>query len=335
MEKTPLKLFKKKHQLDTKALHIPASPALHRLGFGTGIAVYLLNRKGAIKNSPWAVKKTLKMKMNDKIYSKRLHYEADILRKLSHKNIVGFRAYEQSNDGRFNLCMEAMTISLGDLLEKRFEEKLGPLEVNKIYILGLDISKALNYLHFEQLLLHGDMKSFNILIKGDFVICKLCDFGVSIKIKKDGYIDFDADPKAHYTGTDLWSAPEVFEEEPELISTKSEIFSFGLVFYECLALCPPHTLEMVAKKSLDFDNLEEENNKENVNENSNCDEDDEEEEEPLYGSRPIFPSDLKLSEEYNDIMHIFYTCTEDDPDARPDAQKLENIFNELCVIVLE
>jgi PDZ-binding kinase len=99
-KKTPLKLFKKKHQIDTNSLQIPASPALKRLGYGTGIAVYLLKGQGPAKNSPWAVKKTLKLKISDKIYAKRLNFEADVLRKLTHNNIVGFRAYEQSADGR-------------------------------------------------------------------------------------------------------------------------------------------------------------------------------------------------------------------------------------------
>lgn len=80
--------------------------------------------------------------------------------------------------------MEACTISLGDLLEKRFgaDDGPSPLPANQINIMGYDISKALNYLHNTALLLHGDLKSFNILIKGDFAVCKLCDFGVRWEI---------------------------------------------------------------------------------------------------------------------------------------------------------
>jgi serine/threonine protein kinase len=36
----------------------------------------------------------------DKTYSQRLAAEADILRSLSHPNIVGFRAFQESADGR-------------------------------------------------------------------------------------------------------------------------------------------------------------------------------------------------------------------------------------------
>lgn len=128
--------------------------------------------------------------------------------------------------------MEACTSSLGDLLETRFGGSLGPLELKKINSMGYDISKALNYLHNDALFLHGDLKSFNILIKGDFAVCKLCDFGVSLPIKADGLLDFDKKPKAEYTGTDLWNAPEVFEEDASLISTKSEMWGIiSIILY--------------------------------------------------------------------------------------------------------
>lgn len=45
-----------------------------------------------------------------------------------------------------------------------------------------DIASALKYLHEEKKLLHGDLKSANILIKGDFEIAKLCDFGVTLHL---------------------------------------------------------------------------------------------------------------------------------------------------------
>lgn len=74
---------------------------MERLGYGTGIGVYLMmgrkqKQKGA---SPWAIKKCLKGKDKQKDYSKRLAEEAEILKSLSHPNIVGFRAYTEGPDG--------------------------------------------------------------------------------------------------------------------------------------------------------------------------------------------------------------------------------------------
>lgn len=228
-----------------------------------------------------------------------------------------------ADDGRYNLAMEACTNSLGNILEDRYAKAMGPLEVSKINVMGFDISKALNYLHNDALLLHGDMKSFNILVKGDFVICKLCDFGVSLPLRADGFIDTEKKENAEFVGTELWNAPEVFEEDTSLISTKSEIFSFGLCIYETIALVPPHTLEMVIPKALDFDE-----NDESMNDKSLSDEEDEEI-DYMAGTRPLFAIDMKLPESYNDILHVFYICTEEDPERRPSVKQLENIFMEM------
>lgn len=105
-EKTPLKMFQKKHLTEhASALKIPASPMMKRLGYGTGIAVYLLPNTPSVRkyqgSSPWAIKKCLKDKIDkNKTYSKRLAEEAEILRSLTHPNIVGFRAYTEGVDGR-------------------------------------------------------------------------------------------------------------------------------------------------------------------------------------------------------------------------------------------
>lgn len=95
-------MFRKKHiQEFASPLKIPASPMMSKLGYGTGIAVYLMGRKQKINGaSPWAIKKCLKDKTDNKTYSKRLAEEATVLKSLNHPNIVGFRAYTEGPDGR-------------------------------------------------------------------------------------------------------------------------------------------------------------------------------------------------------------------------------------------
>lgn len=66
--------------------------------------------------------------------------------------------------------------------------------------MSLDIFKGLDYLHTKARILHGDLKSFNILIKGEFELCKLCDFGVSQPLNEEGYLDLKRDPNAKYIG---------------------------------------------------------------------------------------------------------------------------------------
>ena len=102
-EKTPLRLFKKTQSIEYGTpINIPASPLMKKLGYGTGVAVYLLNgstKKSKKSASPWAIKKCLKEK-TDKTYAHRLDEEAEVLRTLTHPNIVGFRAYTKADDGR-------------------------------------------------------------------------------------------------------------------------------------------------------------------------------------------------------------------------------------------
>ncbi len=70
---------------------IPPSPMMQKLGYGTGVVVYRLDRpstKDSVPKSPWAVKKAKKSKEEA---LRRLMTEAAILSKLKHPNIVGFR----------------------------------------------------------------------------------------------------------------------------------------------------------------------------------------------------------------------------------------------------
>lgn len=225
--------------------------------------------------------------------------------------------------GNTILAMEDGNASLGDLLEQRFEQDLGPLEATKIIKVCLDIGNALTYLHNDMRLLHGDLKSFNILIKGDFLVAKLCDFGVSQPLDDDGYIDVKNHPEARYVGTDLWSAPEVFLEDSTVVGTKSEMFSYGLIIYEMVSLNPPHVGGL-------FDATENDSSVISIKDDSVIsvkDSDDEEEETEteksmtaLLGTRPPLP-DFLFGPEYDNILGLFFLCTNQEPDERPSAKE--------------
>lgn len=63
--------------------------------------------------------------------------------------------------------MEQCEQSLGDLIETRMDQGLGPFPVEYIAKVAIDIAKALEYLH-ASLVLHGDIKSANVLVKSKF-----------------------------------------------------------------------------------------------------------------------------------------------------------------------
>lgn len=163
------------------------------------------------------------------------------------------------------------------------------------------------------MLLHGDLKSYNILVKGDFQICKLCDFGVSLPLNKEGKVDFGQSPLLEYVGTNLWSAPEIIAEE-DVIDCKVDIFSLGLVVYETITLHPPHTLP------IKDDQLDVKENDVDCDEScSDVDSDSMTMLEMALGTRPALPEAFELSDEYNILMELFYLCTNEIPADRPSA----------------
>ena len=229
------------HHNELSPFVIPPSPMMLKLGSGTGVSVYRLKRGnnssigGSIK-SPWAVKKVnSKSKSN---ISHRLAVEASILRHLDHPNIVGFRALTGTSQGDLCLAMEDCEKSLMDLIDEReyLEETFTQQEVLKV---AWGVAKGLNYLHNEFKLLHGDIKSGNILVRGDFEAVKICDFGVSVKLNDD--LTGLKNPKDRYIGSEPWKAKEVLNQKNGVVITdKADIFAYGLVIWEMLTLKVPH-----------------------------------------------------------------------------------------------
>ena len=93
---TPLRLSKKRRIQSNpigniySPMMIPPSPMMKKLGCGTGVVVYRLDRETSPKSrkSPWAVKKAKKIRTEA---FKRLKVESEILRQLDHPNIISYR----------------------------------------------------------------------------------------------------------------------------------------------------------------------------------------------------------------------------------------------------
>ncbi|XP_034756638.1 lymphokine-activated killer T-cell-originated protein kinase homolog [Etheostoma cragini] len=212
-----------------------------------------MSRLGKLNASPWAVKK-INSKCATKqlaVYQRRLNEEAKVLKGIDHPNIVGFRAFATAKDGSKCLAMEyGGEQSLNDLIEKRKEDGLDAFPAANIEKVALHVARGLQYLHNEKKLLHGDMKSCNVVIKGDFESVKICDVGVSLQLDENMKV---SDPKAEYIGTEPWRPKETLEEGGQ-ITDKADVFAYGLTLWEMMTLAMPH-LEMLQE---DDDEEEEE-----------------------------------------------------------------------------
>ncbi|XP_038582946.1 lymphokine-activated killer T-cell-originated protein kinase homolog [Micropterus salmoides] len=287
---------------------IPASPFMKKLGCGTGVNVYLMNRMGKLNASPWAVKK-INTKCATKqvaVYQKRLNEEAKVLKGINHPNIVGFRAFTTAKDGSKCLAMEyGGEQSLNDLIEKRREDGLKAFPAANIEKVALHVARGLQYLHNEKKLLHGDMKSCNVVIKGDFETVKICDVGVSLQLDENMRV---SDPKAEYIGTEPWKPKEALDEGGE-ITDKADVFAFGLTLWEMMTLTMPH-LEMLE------DHNDEEDEEDSMEESF-----DEDAYYEKLGTRPALDAEA-LGSSYQRMVELFYLCTEEDPRKRPSASQI-------------
>ena len=272
--------------------------------------------------SPWAVKKVNKRHALSQ-FGDRLEDEAKVLKSLSHPNIIGFRGFNKREDGTHALVMEDGHKSLLDVIDERCEEEEGPFPVPVIESVIEKLASALDYLHTEKHILHGDIKSGNVLVVGDFENVKLCDFGVTLPLNDDGVV---SDPDKKYVGTEAWSPLEVIKDH-QVLTNKADIFAFGLLIYEMLALHSPHVDKL---QFADDDDDDDDDPDESIND---------EEFRAALGTRPPLPDDLQLDSAYSKILEIFFAATNEDPKERPSAtdildilkQSRENDESILCV----
>ncbi|XP_061609900.1 lymphokine-activated killer T-cell-originated protein kinase homolog [Phyllopteryx taeniolatus] len=290
-------------------INIPASPFMKKLGCGTGVSVYLMDRVGKINASPWAIKK-INSKCASKqaeVYQKRLEQEAKVLKGIHHPNIVGFRALATAKDGSDCLAMEfGGEQSLNDLIEKRKEDGLQAFPAADIEKVALHVARGLQYLHNEKKLLHGDMKSCNVVVKGNFDAIKICDVGVSLQLDENMTV---SDPEAEYIGTEPWNPKEALEAGD--ITDKADIFAYGLTLWEMMTLAMPHM------DLLEHDEEEEEQDEDESIEASF----DEDAYYARLGTRPPLDPEA-LGESYRRMLELFYVCTEEDPERRPSAAQI-------------
>ena len=127
---------------------LPATPFLSRLGYGTGVSVYLYQRSPAAgaARSPWAVKKVNRRHAKGQ-FGRRLEEEARVLRALHHPNIVKFKAFQPGADGVHALLMEHGERALADLVEERAEGEGGAFPALRVEGVVGEVAAALNYLH--------------------------------------------------------------------------------------------------------------------------------------------------------------------------------------------
>jgi len=154
--------------------------------------------------------------------------ESELLRKVSHPNIVAYVA-SYLEDSKLHIVMEYA--ERGDLDNKIKERRRTNLWVRETSVLSVfvQLASALDHIHARKIL-HRDVKPRNIFLNKENEV-KLGDFGIARTIDS-----WSAQVQTQI-GTPLYLSPEICNHEP--YGVKSDVWSLGVVIYELAALQVP------------------------------------------------------------------------------------------------
>jgi len=169
---------------------------------------------------------------NDPIVAERFRREARALARLTHPNIVPvYDCIEE--DGQVALVMRLIEgKSLRELLDEAGDAHgPGTLSVYLTVHIGRAIAAALAKAHDENIL-HRDIKPGNILVmeRGEVL---LTDFGIAKPLKSSKDDGTDLTRVDIMMGTAKYLSPEQVQGRP--LDARADMYSLGLVLYECLA----------------------------------------------------------------------------------------------------
>jgi serine/threonine-protein kinase len=155
--------------------------------------------------------------------------EARTVAGLKHPNVVDVLDMGDENNDTVFMVLELLE---GEPLSRMLAREKR-LSVERAAELLLPVMRAVAYAH-EREVVHRDLKPENIFIHRDaqgHTVPKILDFGIAKALK---------DPDARVTqagfvlGTPAYMSPEQAEGLPDRIGPASDVWSMGVVWYECL-----------------------------------------------------------------------------------------------------
>jgi len=188
---------------------------------GSGLSV-VKKAKNKENQKDYAIKIISKENKGQKIPKHTVHHEIEILKKLSHKNIVHLCESAESADALYMVLELVKGVDLFDV-----SQFLGPLRPALAgYIIGQLLS-AVSYLHSRGIV-HHDIKPENVLIDYSNNKIKLTDFGSAKDISK----------MVGVAGTLNYMAPELIKRmngSNQYCDQSVDIWSVGIVAYILLS----------------------------------------------------------------------------------------------------
>ncbi len=157
-----------------------------------------------------------------KIENKTILNEIEIMKKLKSENSVLLIETIETSDSYF-IISEYCYMTLEEYIKKRKNN----LSIEEIKEILLDLNKGLKEIN-DNNIIHRDLKPSNILLslnksRIDKTCFKISDYGLSKLLDDNDSISSN--------GTPVTMSPEVLKNQTNLISSKSDIWSLGIIIY--------------------------------------------------------------------------------------------------------
>ncbi|MFL6127216.1 serine/threonine protein kinase [Actinophytocola sp.] len=198
----------------------------------TKMSVIYLAEETDLGNRQVAVKVIAPMLAQEESFRER--FRAEILRtaNLDHQNIVP--VYHAQTDGELLYLVMPYVDgpNLRDLLAH------GPLELPWTVHMIREVAAALDFAHSAGIV-HRDVKPSNILVHRQSGRVLLCDFGIAAQALGERFTEVGRSA----VGTPGFVAPELIpggEGEKAPIDPRADVYSLGVVLYQCLTGRPPY-----------------------------------------------------------------------------------------------
>lgn len=144
---------------------------------------------------------------------------------LRHPNLVPLRAYFQGKEERLLVYDYQPNGSLSSLIHGSKSSRAKPLHWTSCLKIAEDVAQGLSYIHQAWRLVHGNLKSSNVLLGSDFEAC-LTDYCL-VALARPATED-DPDSTAY-------KAPELRKFNHREATSKSDVYSFGVLLLELLS----------------------------------------------------------------------------------------------------
>ncbi|CAL5415550.1 unnamed protein product [Camellia sinensis] len=150
---------------------------------------------------------------------------------LRHPNLVPLRAYFQAKEERLLVYDYQPNGSLFSLIHGSKSTRAKPLHWTSCLKIAEDVAQGLSYIHQAWRLVHGNLKSSNVLLGSDFEAClaDYCLAALASSFPSDGDDDINIG---------CYRAPESRKSNHQA-TVKSDIYSFGVLLLELLTGKPP------------------------------------------------------------------------------------------------